>query len=121
MFKIDFRDQKWPENGLKGVLKWFKTQNWQLNQFSANFEKNEKIDFFWKKKKFMISGRISIFRPNFDRKSAGNPFIPPYLLPKTKKWSTIARSTSDFPLKNVLGLHFGQNKVYYLRSLKSLN
>ena len=27
MFKIDFRDRKWPENGLKGVLKWFKTQN----------------------------------------------------------------------------------------------
>ena len=80
MFKIDFRDRKWPENGLKGVLKWFKTQNWQLNQFSANFEKNEKIDFW--KKKFMIPGRISIFRPNFGRKSAGNPFIPSYLLQK---------------------------------------
>ena len=39
MFKIDFRDRKWPENGLKGVLKWFKSPNWQLNPFSANFEK----------------------------------------------------------------------------------
>ena len=67
MFKIDFRDRKWPENDLKGVLKWFKTPNWQLNQFSANFEKNEKIDFFWKKiiffswspAEYRFSGRIS--------------------------------------------------------------
>ena len=64
MFKIDFRDRKWPENGLKGVLKWFKTQNWQLNQFSANFEKNEKIDFknkffSWSPAEYRFSGRIS--------------------------------------------------------------
>ena len=92
MFKIDFRDRKWPENGLKGVLKWFKTQNWQLNQFSANFEKNEKINFF-----FMISGRISIFRPNFGRKSAGNPFIPSYLPPK--KMEIVRSDNFGFSIK----------------------
>ena len=120
MFKIDFRDRKWPENGLKGVLKWFKTQNWQLNQFSANFEKKEKIDFFFKIY-FFYDLRPNIdfpaeFRPEIGRKPF-HTIIPP----SKKKWFALGRSTLDFPLKNVFGLHFGQNKVYYLRSLKSLN
>ena len=81
MFTIDFRDRKWPENGLKGVLKWFKTQNWQLNQFSANFEKNEKIDFFEKKYYFFHDLRPNIdfpaeFRPEIGRKPF-HTIIPP--------------------------------------------
>ena len=56
------------------------------------------------------------FRPEIGRKPF-HTIIPP----SKKKWAPISRWTLDFPQKNVLYLHFGQNKVYYLRSLKSLN
>ena len=84
---------------------------------TTTFGKIEKIDFF---EIFFLDLRPNIdfpaeFRPEIGRK----PFHT--IIPPSKKMEQDGSMDFGFSRKNVFGLHFGQNKVYYLRSLKSLN
>ena len=69
---IDLYDGICAEIGLQGCLKCFLSKIRYLQYFWTTFGKIEKIDFFRSPAEYRFSGR----------KSAGNPFIPSYLLPK---------------------------------------
>ena len=120
--------------GLYWLIWWNMGRNWPLEVFKVFFKQNSiftlLLDNFWKNRKNRFFGIFFLF---FSRSPAEYRFsgrISAGNRPETlsyhhtsfqKKWSKMARWTLDFHEKNVLGLHFGQNKVYYLRSLKSLN